>query len=501
MYVSAIRTLVSTVCMQRINTLPDENLAAEVLPPLLAVVSALAAMSIGILLIVQWHASASPYLLSLALIGCVCVSGFLLQRGRLRPAGIITSYTLALLPILSIIPFGVANNTLIFLSVTGVIAAGVLISPDAPLVVACYAIGELMILLIFPGLVGQAPADLSVILSVGMSMAVLLLGTAAITWAAGYAIHGTIRWALETSGKAARREHQLRATQTDLERILRERDQLNDRLYKTTLDLETAHAEAEAAYRSKASFMSTMSHELRTPLNIIIGFSSAMIDHPEMYEGEPISEFITADIAEIRRSGQHLLSLINDILDLARIEAGRLELNKVALPLVPLLDEIMRTAVGLLRDRPVILRREYPNSLPSVLADSVRVRQVLLNLVSNACKFTSLGEIAVGARVENHDVILWVRDTGIGIAGSDQIRVFNEFEQVESHDAKQHTGTGLGLSICRWLVELHGGRMWVESELGKGSVFSFTLPHVQSALSGEYEISAKGMKNDEGVAG
>ena len=131
--------------MQRINTLPDENLAAEVLPPLLAVVSALAAMSIGILLIVQWHASASPYLLSLALIGCVCVSGFLLQRGRLRPAGIITSYTLALLPILSIIPFGVANNTLIFLSVTGVIAAGVLISPDAPLVVACYAIGELMI--------------------------------------------------------------------------------------------------------------------------------------------------------------------------------------------------------------------------------------------------------------------------------------------------------------------------------------------------------------------
>jgi signal transduction histidine kinase len=119
-----------------------------------------------------------------------------------------------------------------------------------------------------------------------------------------------------------------------------------------------------------------------------------------------------------------------------------------------------------------------------VLVDDIRVRQVLLNLVSNACKFTSVGEVAMGARVENYEVILWVRDTGIGIAESDQTRIFNQFEQVESHDAKQHTGTGLGLSICRWLVELHGGRMWLESELGKGSIFSFTLPRVQPVLGG-----------------
>jgi signal transduction histidine kinase len=156
----------------------------------------------------------------------------------------------------------------------------------------------------------------------------------------------------------------------------------------------------------------------------------------------------------------------------------------VALALVPLLDETMRTASGLLKDRPVLLRREYHGPLPSVLADEVRVRQVLLNLVSNACKFTSVGEIAIGVRVESYEVIIWVRDTGIGIADTDQMRIFNQFEQVESHDAKQHTGTGLGLSICRWLVELHGGRMWLESELGKGSIFSFTLPRVQPALNG-----------------
>ncbi|NNJ09067.1 HAMP domain-containing histidine kinase [Chloroflexales bacterium ZM16-3] len=470
--------------MQRTNTLPDENLAAEVLPPLLAVIGTIAAMSFGLLLLAQWRSSLSPYLLVCTLVLSVWASSSLFQRGRLRQAGAVISYTLALLPICSIIPFGLANNTLIYLATTGVIAAGVLISPQAPLRVARVALSVLLILLAFPGLLGHERAEPGLNIAVGMTMVVLLLSAAALTWAAGYAIHGTIGWALETSRKSERREKLFRATQADFEGTLRERDQLNDRLYKLTLDLETARAEAEAAYRSKSSFMATMSHELRTPLNIIIGFSSAMIDHPEMYDGQPISEAITADIVEIKRSGQHLLGLINDILDLARIEAGRLELNKAAVPLVPLLDETIRTASGLLKDRPVLLRREYANPLPSVLIDAVRVRQVLLNLVSNACKFTMIGEVAIGARVEDYEVIIWVRDTGIGIADGDQTRIFNQFEQVESHDAKQHTGTGLGLSICRWLVDLHGGKMWVESELGKGSIFSFTLPRVQPALNG-----------------
>ena len=151
---------------------------------------------------------------------------------------------------------------------------------------------------------------------------------------------------------------------------------------------------------------------------------------------------------------------------------------------MPLLDETRRTASGLIKDRPVLLRREYSSPLPSVLVDDVRIRQVLLNLMSSACKFTTLGEIAIGARVESYEVIVWVRDTGIGIADADQTRIFSQFEQVEGHDAKHHTVAGLGLSICRWLVELHGGRMWLESELGKGSILSFTLPRAQPALNG-----------------
>ncbi|GIV88660.1 MAG: hypothetical protein KatS3mg055_1178 [Chloroflexus sp.] len=313
---------------------------------------------------------------------------------------------------------------------------------------------------------------------------ILLLSAATLSWAAAYVVRGTINWAIDTAQKSERREQLLRETQATLERALLERDLLNEQLYRTTLELEEARAAAEAAYRSKSNFMATMSHELRTPLNIIIGFSTAMIEHPEMYGDVKIDEQVLQDIAEIRRSGQHLLGLINDILDLAKIEAGKLELNRTNLALPPLLDETIRTAQALIGDRPIQLRREYHDSLPTVLADEVRVRQVLLNLVSNACKFTHMGEIAVGARAETDQVVLWVRDTGIGIAPADQERIFQQFEQVENADTRHHAGTGLGLSICRWLVELHGGRMWLESEVGKGSIFFFSLPRTRSGPDG-----------------
>lgn len=467
--------------MQRTRSLPDESLAAEILPPLLITVGILAAVAFGLLMLAQWRMSFWPYLLATTLAGSVWLSNSLLRRQRLRAAGKVICYALGLLPVLSIAAFGVDSNALIYLSTLGVVAAGLLVAPGAPLSVARTALGVLIVILIFPGLVGQPPVPLATALSVGLSMALLLFGTAALTWSAGYAVRGTIGWAVETSKKSERREQLLRDAQASLELALRERDQLNDQLYRQSLELEAARADAEAAYRSKASFMATMSHELRTPLNIIIGFSTAMVEHPEMYDGAILPEAARIDLGEIRRSGQHLLQLINDILDLARVEAGRLELNKSALPLAPLLDEMMRTAAGLLKERPVLLRREFQGALPNVYADEVRVRQVLLNLISNACKFTSVGEVALGARAESHEVIIWVRDTGIGIASADQERIFKQFEQVENADTRQHTGTGLGLAICRWLVELHGGRMWLESELGKGSIFYFTLPRVQPA--------------------
>ena len=467
--------------MQRFRTLPDESLAAEVLPPLLVALGVLAAFAFGLLMLYQYQADGWPYLLTAGLIGSVWTSSALRRRGRLHAAGSLIAYALTLLPILSIVAFGVAGNNLIYLAALGVAAAGLLISPRAPFGVARIALATLVALITVPALLGRPTTALDAGLAAILTSTLLLFGAAGLSWAAAHNVRGTIGWALETAAKSERREALLRKAQADLERIVRERDLLNDKLYKQSLELESARAQAEAAYRSKSSFMATMSHELRTPLNIIIGFSTAMIDHPEMYEGEPLAPAVVNDLAEIKRSGVHLLRLINDILDLARVEAGRLELNKAALPLALLLSETLRTGQGLLKERPVQLRREFPTLLPPVLADEMRVRQVLLNLVSNACKFTNVGEIVVGARVESAEVVIWVRDTGIGIAEGDQARVFNQFEQVDSHDTRQHMGTGLGLAICRWLVDLHGGRMWVESTLGEGSSFFFTLPRVQVA--------------------
>jgi signal transduction histidine kinase len=135
----------------------------------------------------------------------------------------------------------------------------------------------------------------------------------------------------------------------------------------------------------------------------------------------------------------------------------------------------------LLIGRPIKLRREFEPGLAPVFADEGRVRQVLLNLLSNASKFTDAGEIGLGARSDQHELVVWVRDSGIGIAPDDQPRIFGEFEQVEHEESKQRGGTGLGLSICRWLIQMHGGRMWVESTPGKGSVFYFTLPLASAA--------------------
>jgi PAS domain S-box-containing protein len=227
----------------------------------------------------------------------------------------------------------------------------------------------------------------------------------------------------------------------------------------------------------KSQFLANMSHELRTPLNSIIGFSRVIL---KGIDG-PVSDMQQQDLTAIYNSGQHLLGLINDILDLARIEAGKMELNFEEVHLSEMTTSVMSTAKGLVKEKPIQLLQHIPSNMPTVRGDTMRVRQVLLNLISNASKFTDEGSITVETIVQKGptgkmEALINVVDTGPGISIEDQKKLFQAFSQVDGSATRKSGGSGLGLSICANLVQLHGGRIGIHSEVGRGSTFWFTLP-------------------------
>ena len=230
--------------------------------------------------------------------------------------------------------------------------------------------------------------------------------------------------------------------------------------------------------RVKSQFLANMSHELRTPLNSIIGFSRVIL---KGIDG-PVTETQQQDLTAIYTSGQHLLMLINDILDLSKIEAGKMELAFSDLNLADLINSAMSTAIGLVKDKPIKLIANFSKDLPLVRADATRVRQVVINFLSNAAKFTEQGSITIAAEqtvdpAGKPEVMVTVTDTGPGIAEADRSKLFLPFSQVDDLATRKTGGTGLGLSICRSLIELHGGRIGLlRSKVGEGSTFFFTLP-------------------------
>ena len=229
--------------------------------------------------------------------------------------------------------------------------------------------------------------------------------------------------------------------------------------------------------RLKSEFLANMSHELRTPLNSIIGFSRVIL---KGIDG-PVSDLQEQDLNAIYNSGQHLLRLINDILDLSKIEAGKMELTFEDVNIADMVGSVIPTVTGLIKGKPIQLERNIAANIPVIHADSTRLRQVLINLLSNAAKFTDEGTITIQAGVETGpqnqpEIVIKVTDTGPGIALEDQKKLFQPFSQVDSSPTRKTGGSGLGLSICRRLVELHNGRIGVNSAAGKGSTFYFTLP-------------------------
>jgi signal transduction histidine kinase len=241
--------------------------------------------------------------------------------------------------------------------------------------------------------------------------------------------------------------------------------------------LERLYRELETASQHKSEFLANMSHELRTPLNAVIGFSEVLQERLFGDLNDKQAEYV----ADIHSSGRHLLSLINDILDLSKIEAGRMELQLTTFAL----SDVLENAVALTRERAtrqgISLRLEVDPSAGAIAADERKIKQVLFNLLANALKFTVRGgHVYVIAGGDGDEVTVSVSDDGIGIAAADQDRIFEEFQQVGGSQLQE--GTGLGLAVSRRFVELHCGRLWVESVPGQGSTFTFTLPRTQSTV-------------------
>ncbi len=243
----------------------------------------------------------------------------------------------------------------------------------------------------------------------------------------------------------------------------------NARLFK---EIEEKSHELEVASRHKSQFLANMSHELRTPLNAILGYTELILDG--IYGQVP--EKIQDVMERVDKSGRHLLGLINDVLDLSKIEAGQLTLALNDYSMKEVVQTVYTAVEALAAEKKLALKIIVPADLPPGTGDERRLSQVLLNLVGNAIKFTEAGEVRIEAIARDGEFVVSVSDTGPGIAPADQQKIFEEFQQADSSTTRKKGGTGLGLSIARRIIELHGGRIWVESSPGKGSTFSFALP-------------------------
>ena len=241
-----------------------------------------------------------------------------------------------------------------------------------------------------------------------------------------------------------------------------------------------AKEQAEAGSRAKSQFLANMSHELRTPLNAILGYTELITDN--IY-GE-VPDRIRDVIDRVEHNGRHLLVLINDILDLSKIEAGQLTLTLNDYSMKAVVDTVMSVVESLASEKKLELKATVDPDLPVGRGDEQRITQVLLNLVGNAIKFTDTGEVAVRVSKSDGTFLVSVADTGPGISEAEQQSIFEEFQQADSSSTREKSGTGLGLAIARHMVEMHGGRLWVESTPGEGATFSFTLP-VRAELQGE----------------
>lgn len=302
----------------------------------------------------------------------------------------------------------------------------------------------------------------------------MLLLTTVAGWLSARRLFTALTWAFNLSQQTQRSAEEARNHRGELQRVLTTLDLAYSRLERAHQAQIFAQEAAEKAYRFKSDFVANVSHELRTPLNLIVGFSEMMALAPESYGGVPLPREYRGDTMAIYRSARHLLDLINDVLDLSQIEAGRMAICKERGDLGEVVREAVEIVRGLAEARRLELRLNLPPEPVAIDLDRIRMRQVLLNLLTNAMRYTDSGWVGISAAITTQTVTLTVADSGRGIAPEKLPRAFEAFDRLDEEHLRE--GSGLGLAVSKKFVELHEGKMWIESEVGRGTAVHFTLP-------------------------
>ena len=406
---------------------------------------------------------AGPSLAVLALVLVTSWVSYYLSSRSLSPA--IGVYLLGLVGAVTIVALTFQNPAVLFLYVQVVLVTAVLTNPWVTWGAALTSIAVVW------G-IGREVHAVPVVDIVTPIVFVLL--TALASWLSSRRLFTALAWALTMTKEAQKNAEEARRRRAEVRRILKSLDEAYVRLERANEALLFAREAAKKAYRFKTEFVANVSHELRTPLNLIVGFSEMMATAPESYGGVPLPREYRGDVLATYRSARHLSDLIDDVLDLSRIEAGRMPLVKETTDLGEVVREATDMVRGLAEARGLWLELDGPDDLPWLPLDRTRIRQVLLNLLTNATRFTDDGGIRVQIQVGEAEAEVIVQDTGRGIPPHRLTRAFEPFTQLDDDQVRE--GSGMGLAVSKRFVELHGGRMWIESAPGEGTEIGFTLP-------------------------